>query len=95
MAIGATDVRGPNADAGTDLVAFLLDRAVWTFGTSVEKDMDEAEAQISRGKTRPKPERVAQVRQRVLDSYLDLGKAREETTKGRFRDPALSRNRRR
>lgn len=78
-----------------DFIALCFDRAVWTFGSAVEKDMDEAERRMSKGKSRPKPEAVAQARQRILDSYLNLGKAREETPKGRFRDPALSVNRRR
>lgn len=87
----------PNADGslGRDFVAFCFDRAVWTFGTAVESDMDEAENRMSRGKTKPKAEVIARVRQKVLDNYLNSTKAREETQKGRFRDPALSVNRRR
>lgn len=82
-------------DAGKAFVAFAFDRAVWTFGSSVDNDMDEAEARLKRGKSNPKAETVARARQRVLDNYLNIGKAREVTEKGRYRDPALSRNRRR
>lgn len=75
-------------------MAYALDKAVWTFGNAVDSDMDQAEARISRGKTKPKPEVIARARQRVLDEYLNVGKAREVTEKGRYRDPALSVNRR-
>lgn len=93
---------GPNggsvpsvAATGRDFLALAFDRAVWTFGTAVEQDMDEAEQRMSKGKNKPKAEAIARARQRVLDSYLNVGKAREVTEKGRYRDPALSVNRRR
>lgn len=57
--------------------------------------MDEAEANLKRGKKQPKAEVVARARDKVLQNYLDIGKAREETQKGRFRDPALSVTRKR
>lgn len=83
-------------DDAANFVAFAFDRAVWTFGTTVESDMDEAEQRMSRGKNKPKADAVARARQRVLDSYIDIGKAREVAEKGRYRDPASSvRNRRR
>lgn len=85
---------GDGPHAGDDLIGFALDRAVWTFGSSVEHDMDDAESRISQGKNKPSAKAVNAARQRVLDSYLYLGKAREEATKGRFRDPALSVKRR-
>jgi hypothetical protein len=73
----------------------MIDRAVWTLGTSIEVDMDAAEARLKKGKSQPKGEIVNRARQKVLDSYLEIGKAREVTQKGRYRDPALSVNRRR
>lgn len=76
-------------------IALAFDRAVWTFGTAVEADMDAAEQAMNRGKNKPKAEAVSRARQKVLDNYLDTGKAREVAEKGRYRDPALSRNRRR
>lgn len=88
----AADRRVADAKA---FIALSFDRAVWTFGTAVEADMDAAEQAMSRGKNKPKAEAVSRARQRILDSYLDIGKAREVTEKGRYRDPALSRNRRR
>ena len=84
--------RGPSVALGDDYRAFVIDRAVWTFGTAVEHDMDEAEESATRGKSKVNKKMVALVRQRVLDAYLNA--AREETTQGRFRDPALSRRKR-
>lgn len=84
-----------DGNPGISFIALCFDRAVWTFGTAIESDMDEVENQMSRGKSKLKPERIAHARQQVLDNYLNVGKAREEAQKGRFRDPALSVNRRR
>jgi hypothetical protein len=81
-------------DGARTLLAFMLDRAVWSFGTAVETDMDEAEARLKKGKSQPKPAVINRARQKVLDSYLEIGKAREVTQTGRYRDPALSVNRR-
>jgi len=82
---------------GRALVAFVIDRAVWSFGTAVETDMDEAERTLTKANKKATPERIAASRQAILDKYLNSGKdAREETaTKGRFRDPASSVKRRR
>lgn len=84
-----------HAEQAKAFIALAFDRAVWTFGTSVEADMDAAEQAMNRGKNKPKAQAVAHARQKVLDNYLNIGKAREVTEKGRYRDPALSRNRRR
>ena len=94
MGLGQSGEHGQRDDVA-DFVAFAFDRAVWTLGTAIESDMDEAERMMTRGKNKPKAEAVARARQKVLDNYLDIGKAREVTEKGRYRDPALSRNRRR
>ena len=89
-------VSGAGPHGGGDLVAFTINRAVWTFGQAVENDMDEAEAQYTKANKKATAERRAATRQAVLDRYLNLGKdAREETPKGRFRDPASSVKRRR
>jgi hypothetical protein len=81
---------------GRAVVALVIDRAVWTFGSAVETDMDEAERSMTKVNKKATPERIAATRQAVLDKYLNIGKeAREEAPKGRFRDPALSVKRRR
>jgi len=68
---------------------------VWNFGTAVEHDMDEAEARVKKANKKASSTSVDMARQRVLDTYLQIGEAREEAPKGRFRDPALSVNRKR
>jgi hypothetical protein len=60
-------------------VAFCTDRAVFTFGSTIENEMDEAENRL------PKDAKTAahtRARQKVLDEYLGVELA--ETT-GRFR----------
>lgn len=81
--------RGPSAARGDDWRAYVIDRAVFAFGAAVEHDMDEAEERMTRGKSKTNKKMVTLARQRVLDAYLNIT-AREETTQGRFRDPALS-----
>jgi hypothetical protein len=68
---------------------------VWTFGSAIETDMDEAERALTKANKKANPNAIAATRQAVLDKYLNIGKdAREEVPKGRFRDPALSVKRR-
>jgi hypothetical protein len=69
---------------GDDWRAYLIDSAVWEFGSAVEADMDLAERSLG---PKAKPERIARARQAKLDQYL-TEPAREEAPKGRFRDPA-------
>ena len=68
--------------------AVCFDRAVWTFGTTVEADMDEAEKGLG---PKAKDRQKNAARQRVLDQYLFIG---ERPTAGRFRDPAAMTRRR-
>lgn len=77
------------------MVAYAIDRAVWTFGAAVEADMDAAEQRVSRGKAKPNATVIAKARQKVLDDYTKTGKPREVTEKGRYRDPASMASRRR
>lgn len=59
--------------------AFCIDRAVFTFGTIVESDMQEAEENTKTAKA-AKAARAA-----VLDKWLNVSKK----AVGRFADPAL------
>jgi len=50
-------------------VAFCTDRALFTFGTTVEGDMDEAETRLPKNAKEAAHRRA---RQRVLDEYLGV-----------------------
>lgn len=68
--------------------AFSLDRAVWTFGTAVEADMEAAEKHLPK---KASESMRALSRQRVWDSYMGIDTAK---TPGRFADPAKAKRRR-
>jgi len=50
-------------------VAFCTDRAVFTFGSTIENEMDEAEARLPKN---AKEAAHTRARQRVLDDYLGV-----------------------
>lgn len=50
-------------------VAFCVDRALFTFGTTVENEMDEAEQRLPKNAKEIAHRRT---RQRVLDEYLGV-----------------------
>ena len=68
--------------------AFYFDRAVFSFGTSFDNDMDEQEQ--GRGKRPPKPAEVKLKKQRRLRKWLED----EDSGPQQFRDPALGGGRR-
>lgn len=68
--------------------AFSLDRAVWTFATAVEADMEAVEKQLPK---KASETMKASARQRVWDSYMGIDTAK---TPGRFADPAKAKHRR-
>ena len=55
-------------------VAFCVDRALFTFGTAVENEMDEAEARLPKNAKEVAHRRA---RQRVLDEYLGVDPAEQ------------------
>jgi hypothetical protein len=62
-----------------------LDRAVWTFATSLEEDQERA---VNRLPKNAKDATIAHTKQRVLDQYLGIDTAK---VKGRFKTPTLGR----
>jgi len=69
--------------------AFSFDRAVWTFATAVEADMEAAEKRLPKSASEALR---SSTRQRVWDSYMGINTA---TTPGRYADPASKVKRRR
>lgn len=70
---------------GNSSHAFFVDRAVWAFASTVEREQEESEKGL------PKKASEAMrnnARQRVLDKYLGLDPTKMP---GRFRDPGTSR----
>lgn len=82
---------------GASYRAFSLDRAVWFFGTSVEADMDKAEAEASdrfknsksKNAEKQKAAAVNRARQDVLNNYLQI----KSPEKGKFAEPVKTRKR--
>lgn len=68
--------------------AFSFDRAVWTFATAVEADMDAAEKRLQ---AKASETMRALARQRTWDSYMGIDTA---SAPGRFADPAKGQRRR-
>jgi hypothetical protein len=62
-------------------VAYCVDRSIWTFAQTVEKEQNDAETRLPKN---AKDATKTHARQRVLDRYLGIETAK---TPGRFRDP--------
>ena len=62
------------------LVRYYFDKAIWTFGSLVEADLHQVDSKSKNPKT------AAQKRRMVLQNWIP---AKQETVKGRFKDPAL------
>lgn len=62
-------------------VAFCTDRAVFTFGTTIESEMDEAENRLPKNAKEAAHRRA---RQKVLDDYLGVELSEQPE---RFRSP--------
>ncbi len=62
------------------VLAYYFDRAVWTFGSAIQSEMDEAERKSKSSKSLPARQRM------ILNKWVPPpGGA---TAKGRFKDPA-------
>ena len=72
-------------DMRDPLTAYYFDRAVFVFGTHVESKMDEA------GEGAKNTKQGMQARTRVLRKFLGT---KEDSTQGRYRDPAKGRTER-
>lgn len=69
--------------------AFYFDRAIFSFGTSFDNDMEEQEQY--KGKKPPKPEAVKLKKRRRLRKWLEDDDGSAST---QFRDPAVGGGRR-
>lgn len=65
------------------ITAFYFDRACWTFGSSVQNDLDEVDSNTKNAKSIPSAKRM------VLDKWIPAPQGAPVT--GRFRDPAVKR----
>lgn len=68
-------------------LAFCIDRAVWTFGTAVDTDMDAAQNDRRLGDN-PKREVLIKARETVFLQYMNInGDETSPSPTGRFADP--------
>lgn len=64
------------------IVAFYTDRAVWTFATTIENDMEAAAERLPKNAKEKTQQRA---KQRVLDAFLGIEDAQQPE---RFRAPS-------
>jgi hypothetical protein len=65
------------------LVAFYTDRAIWTFATAIQEEM---EAALNRLPTSAKDKARQRAQQRVLDTFLGVEEVEQPQ---RFRSPGM------
>lgn len=64
---------------------YYFDRAVWAFGSAVQAELDQVEEAASRGKSKTSPKTIQARKQMVLNKWIPA----PESTKGRYKDPAI------
>lgn len=67
------------------IAQYYFDRAVWAFGSAVQAELDAVEDAATRSKSKTSPKTIQARKQMVLNKWIPA----PESTKGRYKDPAI------